>query len=505
MRKNKKPIIMPIVFATLLCSMSVTLFANAAEEASDNNAGYQYIQEGVYIEDLSVGNMTKEEATKEYEAVLKDKYNNTLTLATDQQNVEISFEEMEYEVDIEKAVSKAESYATRGNILKRYKEAELLKNGQEFHVEVEATFNEEKLREAIVNKTSSFSSEANDASITRANDEFIITPEKNGILVDIDKTLEASINTLKEGNNFSVEISREEFVPNVTATQLETISDLLGEYDTGYSGAEGRMQNVENAASFLNGQVVFPGEELSFYDLINPFSLENGYSYAGEYSNGKVIQGIGGGVCQVSTTFYNAVLFAELDVVERHCHGLTVAYVPLSQDAAIAEGYLDLVISNSYDTPIYIESLCNEGRLYFKIYGKETRADNRRIEYESVTVSVTEPPAPVETENPALKPGERKVTQNAMRGYYAELWKHVYIDGELVESIKVNTSNYSAAPEYVDVGPKPPEPKPEPTTEVPTTEAPTTEAPTTEAPTTEAPTAEAPKPEPTTEKPTTVE
>ena len=142
------------------------------------------------------------------------------------------------------------------------------------------------------------------------------------------------------------------------------------------------------------------------YETVAPFTAENGYAMAGSYLNGEVVDSMGGGICQVSTTLYNAVLRAELEVVERSPHSMTVHYVELSEDAAIAGTYKDIKITNNYSTPIYIEGTTAGKTLTFTIYGKETRPSNRTLAFESETLSTTPSPTQ-EIQDPSLPAGQR--------------------------------------------------------------------------------------------------
>ena len=126
-----------------------------------------------------------------------------------------------------------------------------------------------------------------------------------------------------------------------TSKDMAQIKDVLGTYTTEYGGSPyGRKVNVANGASKINGSMVYPGETLSVYNTVSPFTKENGYALAGSYENGQTVQTYGGGICQVSTTLYNAVIRAELKIVERFPHSMTVHYVPRSADAAIARIHL---------------------------------------------------------------------------------------------------------------------------------------------------------------------
>ena len=141
----------------------------------------------------------------------------------------------------------------------------------------------------------------------------------------------------------------------------------------------------------INGTVLYPGEEFSVGQTIGPLTAAGGYELAGAYENGQTVQSYGGGVCQVSTTLYNAVLKAELEVTQRSNHSMIVTYVKPSMDAAIAGDYKDLKFVNNLDAPIYIEGYTVGKDIYFNIYGQETRPSNRKVTYESEVVSEEDP------------------------------------------------------------------------------------------------------------------
>ena len=137
---------------------------------------------------------------------------------------------------------------------------------------------------------------------------------------------------------------------------MANVKDLLGTFSTSLTSSNAnRIKNVNSASNYIDGTVLYPGEEFSTHDVIAPFTAERGYAEAANYVNGEIVDGMGGGVCQVSTTLYNAVLRAELEVTERAPHSMTVSYVKLSEDAAIAGTWKDLKFRNSSQYPIYIE------------------------------------------------------------------------------------------------------------------------------------------------------
>lgn len=175
-----------------------------------------------------------------------------------------------------------------------------------------------------------------------------------------------------------------------------------------------------------------------------------GYELAGAYENGQTVQSYGGGVCQVSTTLYNAVLKAELEVTQRSNHSMIVTYVKPSMDAAIAGDYKDLKFVNNLDAPIYIEGYTAGKDIYFNIYGQETRPSNRKVTYESEVVSEEDPGTQFVATGDAI--GSISTTQGKHMGYVARLWKIVTVDGVEQSRDAINKSTYKSSPKIVNVG-----------------------------------------------------
>jgi hypothetical protein len=235
---------------------------------------------------------------------------------------------------------------------------------------------------------------------------------------------------------------------------LSTISDVLGTCSTDFSSSgAARSGNLKNGASKIDGRVLMPGETLSGYECMHPFTTENGYYTAAAYENGQVVDSVGGGVCQIATTLYNAALQAELEITQRQNHSMIVTYVKPSMDAAIAGTYKDIKITNNYSTPIYVEGGVSGKTLTFTIYGKESRPANRTVEYVSETLSTTDPGAPTERVDNSLAPGTRKQVQSAHIGRKSRLWKVVTVDGVETERTLLNEDTYNPAKAIVLVGP----------------------------------------------------
>ena len=241
--------------------------------------------------------------------------------------------------------------------------------------------------------------------------------------------------------------------PDTSVEDLAKVHDLLGSFTTSYSSSgSNRSGNVANGCRLINGTVLYPGEEFSAYDTIKPFTEENGYFLAGSYLNGQVVESLGGGICQVSSTLYNAVLRAELQVVERNSHSMVVNYVDKSADAAIAESSgKDFRFVNNTDYPIYIEGYTENKKITFNIYGVETRDPGRKVEFESEIITETVPDHEDIVADASQPIGYVSAT-SAHIGYTAKLWKIVYENGVEVSREVVNNSTYKATPRTAVVG-----------------------------------------------------
>ncbi len=186
-------------------------------------------------------------------------------------------------------------------------------------------------------------------------------------------------------------------LPEITTAQAKHCDTIIGEFTTLYTGAgAGRAKNIENGAKKLHQKVILPGEEFSVAEALLPFTETNGYAPGGTYIDGVLAESIGGGVCQLSTTLYNALLCTKLDITQRASHSMPVGYIPLGRDAAIAGDYKDLKFKNTTKTPVLLlcEATGNEVRV--TLYGQKD-ASRGHVTFESVVVEETEARMTVET------------------------------------------------------------------------------------------------------------
>ena len=438
-------------FGMAVMSLALLTGRDVTKAANTNKA---VISEGVKIGTVNVGGMSKAEATEAVNEYVNSINNATFVLKTDVGSINATAEDMSITADVEAAVEEALAVGNTGNLITRFKEVTDLKS-EEITVSMHLGVDKQKTAMYLYNHADKISIQAENNTVVKTEEGFEFVKGKSGKEVDIVNSVYAIDDFIS--NQWDTENNEIELVSNVVEPEgneedLKSIKDVLGKYSTDFStSSAGRSANVKNACSLIDGTVLLPGEEFSTYKAISPIDETNGYELAGAYENGQVVESVGGGVCQVATTLYNAVIRAELDVSMRYNHSMIVNYVPASGDAAIAGTYKDFRFVNNYDTPIYIEGYCSGGIINFVIYGKETRDANRSIEFKSVTISETDPGV-VYSYNGELPAGTYSAGQSAHKGVVAELYKVVSVDGVVQSEEKFNHSTYKASPKTVTIG-----------------------------------------------------
>lgn len=437
----------------LLCVMMLTVVRCQDVQAATEET----IKTGVCAGELDLSGKTVEEARAVIEHYVSELNDTELTLVAGGGNtVVVTAGELGVSWANTELPEEAFAVGRTGNVIERYK---LLKDLEQESqsLPVKLDFDVEAINAVLTGECVQYDSKPVNVSMVKGEDgEFQIVDGQAGNVLDVEASIDKLYAFLTEEwtqKPCSIELVIAVEEPKGSAEELADIKDLLGGFTTSYSTSNSsRSKNVENGAALINGTVLYPGEEFSTYEAVAPFTTENGYYMAGSYLNGRVVDSLGGGICQVSTTLYNAVLEAELEVTERHNHSMIVAYVDPSADAAIAESAgKDFRFVNNLDYPIYIEGICQNKRITINIYGKETRPANRTVEYKSEVLEVIHPTTDAIYTDPA-QPIGYIVVESAHTGYKARLWKVVKEDGVEVSREQVNSSNYKVSPRSATVG-----------------------------------------------------
>lgn len=436
-------------------SFMIVLFSNSVKAddipvAADN----------IYIENTCVAGMNEEQINEVIQNKMNAYLQSTITINVGSKSVDVSASEFGLYQTNTDLTSKILNIGKKGSIWKRYKIANHLDEKQGEIFDLKFAISQDDVRSVVENKCVQLNVDRVDMGLVMSDDgSFVTTDKTDGISVDVESTVAAICDYMNnDWHGGSSEINA------VTTTDaalgdtdsLALVKDVLGEGSTTYE-TDGdkatRAANIAVGTSKINGAVIYPGEEFSAESYLVPFTAEAGYLEAGTYLNGETVDDFGGGICQVTSTLYRAVLESELEVTERCEHSMVVGYVEPSMDAAVAEGIKDLKFVNNTDAPIYIEGTAVDGTVTFKIYGHETRDPARTISFESkVLTQTTEVNTVIELDS-SIDFGEIESSQGHI-GMTAVAYKIVYMNGEQISKEQINSSEYKESDQTYKIGTK---------------------------------------------------
>jgi vancomycin resistance protein YoaR len=273
----------------------------------------------------------------------------------------------------------------------------------------------------------------------------IIISETYGYEFDKEKLYnEICSNMLGDEREFTLHYK--DLKPKITKEILKKqgIKENIASFTTRFnSNNKSRSKNIRLAASIIDGTIVAPGEVFSFNKVVGERTKARGFDEAGVYINGNIESELGGGICQVSSTLYNAVLLSDLEVVQRNNHSLTVNYVPLSRDAAVSWGSKDFKFRNNKDFYIYIHAETGENTITFDLFGTKS---NKRVELISKIIERIDSPIKY-VQDTNLKDGE--IVKKGRTGYRSKLIKKVYENGKLIKTETVSQDKYMSTPTII--------------------------------------------------------
>jgi len=483
-----------ILIAILLCC---TIFALL-------NVNNTKIVKGVTINKINVQELTKEEAKEVIKQKIEYELNKDIIIKTEDFEYSIKLSQIELEYKLEQSIENAYNIGRNGNIfvnnfdilnsMIRGKDINLEYTYNEeligsiikeislkipgaveqanYYIENEKlyiskgkmgnTINQEKLKEDILNKINSenkediileiYQTEPSQIDIEKIHNEiykepkdayyikepFEVFPHVDGMDFDLEKAKEI-LKEDKEEYEIPLIITR----PKITTDQMgtEAFPDLISTFSTNYDANNiPRTTNLKLAMQKLNGYVVNPGEVFSYNQALGKRTAEAGYKQAGGYAGGRVVQTLAGGICQISSTLYDAVVYANLDIVERHNHMFLAGYVGAGKDATVVYGSLDFKFKNTRNYPIMIKTSIGGGTAKISIYGvkEETEYD---VEI-STTVLSTIPYRVIYEEDSTLEPGKEKVVQGGMNGCKSITYKILRLNGQEISRTVLSSDTY---------------------------------------------------------------
>ena len=281
--------------------------------------------------------------------------------------------------------------------------------------------------------------------------KIVRTPEQTSLELDSQALDHVLVKSVLEGG--PVELPLVKAKQRVSDDDLAKITDVVSEFTSHFSeGNENRAANIHNAARRLTGTVIMPGETFSFNKTLGQRTAKNGFKLAGVYNNGKHDFDIGGGICQISGTLYNATLLANLKIVQRSCHTFPVPYLPVGRDATVSFPNPDFAFKNSSDTPIAIAADAHGGTLTFRVLGVKDPSLEVKVVTEGHSTWSRGEKVIIDK---SLAPGKRVIEEKGGPGHRINTYRLVYRDGKQVEREDLGQSYYNGGPRIVRFNPAP--------------------------------------------------
>ena len=351
---------------TLILSLFIMLILTTGiSTKKDDFSGKIY--KNIYIEELNIGKMKINEAKD----VVNEKYLlKPIYIKYEDKIWCINPEDIELSYNINEAIKNAYLYTRNDNKLENIKRKCSLELNKEYNIKLNVTYNESKLSEQLSYIQRDINKQVKQATIEISdNGQMIATKSKEGLEVDIISLKEQIYNMIKNKDIKNINLPVKIIKPIITTEQVKSINTILGQFSTSFNEYSSRGTNIYIAAKSTSDILIMPGDTFSYNKSTGARTWSNGYKTAKVIVNGKYVNGEGGGVCQVSTTIYNAALISGLEIQEVHNHTYPSHYVPKGRDAAVSYGYIDLKFKNNFAHPIYIKNIVSNGAITSKIYG----------------------------------------------------------------------------------------------------------------------------------------
>lgn len=432
------------------------LFFISINTVNASSVSDEKIPLGVSIENIDIGGLTGKDAYEIIEDYIETQKDKQIIVQFENDELKFKLNEIGYTCVDNDYIQQALKIGKTGNLINKYKSIKDVFYNK-LNYSLDFTIDETLLKKILLKKSYMINIEPINASIQKNNEKLVYIDHINGQKVNIENTINSIKKSILSDKNKKTHVVKgciDEIKPIYPVEQVKKCNTIIGTFNTSYkTSSNERSANLSNGANLINNTVIYPGEIFSTYEKLGPFTVENGYSEAGAFSQEKVVDAIGGGACQVTSTLYNAVLMAELDVVERHPHSMKVSYVDLSKDAAIAENYKDFKFKNNTESPIFIESYTENKSLTVNIWGNEIRNTKiRTIKFETIIKEKLSPPPDVITYDDYKSKSYKNTIQSAREGYKTELYKIVYENGLEVERKLINKSIYKPSARHIIIG-----------------------------------------------------
>ena len=351
---------------TLILSLFIVLILTTGMQKKNDDLNGK-IFKNIYIEQVNIGKLKIDDAIN----LLEKRYSpKIIYIKYEDKMWSINPKDIDLDYNIDEAVKKAYSYTRSDSKLDNLKKKYHLELNKQYNINLIATYDEHKLSNHISTIQDEINKKVQQATIQILDSGQIITTEsKEGLEVDISNLKEQIYDMIKSKSAKDIELPVKIINPTITTEDVKSINTVLGQFSTSFNDNSARGSNIYVAGKSTSDRLIMPSETFSYNNSTGARTWSNGYKTAKVIVGGRYVNGEGGGVCQVSTTIYNAALLSGLDIVEVHNHTFPSHYVGKGRDAAVSYGYIDLKFKNNFAHPIYIKNIVSNGAITSKIYG----------------------------------------------------------------------------------------------------------------------------------------
>lgn len=324
----------------------------------------------VSINNIDLSGKTKAEAENMVKAAYSDEIKNKKIIVTaGDKEYELSYSNLSPKYNVSEVVNQAYSYGKDSNIFKKYK---ILNSPKAVNYTLKFTYDEKSVETFIDDIEKQVNLDPINASLKMEGVGFTVVSEQNGVKLNKDalKKEVASKIDGSVGKDLSIKAELQSVEATIKAEELKSVDTLISSFSTNYGSISSsqRANNIKLATGSINGYIVMPGDTFSFNGVVGERTAAKGYEAAPVIIGDKLETGLGGGICQVSTTLYNAVNKAGLPSIGRSHHTLPVHYVEEGMDATVDYGNIDYKFRNDFKYPIYIEGYTSGGNVVFNLY-----------------------------------------------------------------------------------------------------------------------------------------
>lgn len=416
------------------------------EAAVNVDAFYQ----GISIGGVDVGGMTREEARQAVQTAVAEQLNVPgITITYGEQQWVFTQNDLRDSRNLDPILDNAWSVGRSGSLKDRYQQiVSLQTKGRDFDADI--VYSADAIAPYIETIAYQVSNDPVDATVSFDPAEesmFSFTDEVYGNKADIDGTMVIVRKKVKEQSWGEVALIVDEIKPAVHRADLEPLATSVVDFSTSIKGnTKNRANNVRQALANIDGYVVMPGETFSFNEVVGKRTKENGFLEAPIINSDKaLVPGMGGGVCQASTTTYNAAIRAGMEIVERHHHSFPVGYIAKGLDATVSWGTQDLKFKNTRETPVYIHTYYENYNVHVQIFGLPYPEKGQYKCWSEVTGTVAPPAAVVRADHSGKyvkAPGQYVQYVEDRTGYKVTAYQGYYENGELVDKTVLNEDYY---------------------------------------------------------------